>query len=45
MIAAKDIPHVRLDCSDDAGGKAVSVHVLSTLASYSRDVKRGSVVL
>lgn len=35
----------RLDCSDDAGGKAEFVHISSMLASYSRDVKRSSVVL
>jgi hypothetical protein len=33
------------DCGGDAGGKTESVHILSTLANYSRDVKRSSVML
>lgn len=32
------------NCGDDAGGKAESVRVSSMLASYSRDVKRSSVI-
>jgi hypothetical protein len=45
MIGARVFPRVRLDWIDDAGGKAESVRVSSTLASYSRGVKRSSVVL
>jgi hypothetical protein len=45
MIGARVFLRVRLDCSDDAGGKAESVHVSSTLATYSRDAKRSFVVL
>jgi len=45
MIGARVFPRVWLSCSDDAGGKAESVHVSFTLVSYSCDIKRSSVVL
>ena len=44
-MIGKGIPCVRLDCSDDADGKAESVHVSPTLASYSRNIKCSSILL